>query len=173
MRWPLLLLFLTFCIITIYIAVLKRHAGFILFFGTILLLFGILMGGGLWSGNLIVVITVCLFWITGILFIIWSIILFRDRSLPENTFIKDRKKYKYLLYSATIFCLAGMLFGMWGREAYQADLSEYYQFPQNTYFPIMGCLLVISILQFVIYYILCKRVPGKENQSPEERQELK
>ena len=146
------LLFFTFGITAIYVAVFKRHAKSILFFGTLLFLIGIFTCIDLFSHKLSEVITVCLFLITGILFIIWSIILFEDINNPEDNSILIRRKYKYWLYSAIILCVVGLLFGILGNHFYY---KNYDPLSENMYIS-MGCLLIVSILQLIIYYILCK-----------------
>ncbi|MEI8246254.1 MAG: hypothetical protein WCI51_10515 [Lentisphaerota bacterium] len=157
------LLFFTFGIICIYIAVLKRQAKSILFWGTLLFLIGIFTCSDLFSNKLTAVITVCLFLITGILFVIWSIILLDALNQSEDICSKCAKKYKYWLYSAICFGAGGMFFGGLGYSFWSRLLKRYEAISLNMY-KIMGILLLLSVLQFVIYYILCKIREHKEKR---------
>ena len=159
------LLFFTFGIVGIYVAALKRQAKSILFWGTLLFLIGIFTCSDIFSNKLTEVITVCLFLITGILFIIWSILLLEDIKLPEDNSIQIRRKYKYWLYSAIIFYAVGMLFGILGNYFYY---KNYEPVAENMYIS-MVCVLMTGNLQLVIYYILCKigECRGKKINSPE------
>lgn len=130
------MLFLTLCIIGIYVAVLKRHARSVLLLGAVLSLSII----GL---------------IPGIIFIIWSILIFDENNNPsENTFMKKTQKCKYWLYSAIVFCVASILFGLWGGSL--ENQSKIYEPLQMKIYIIMVYILIMGIVQLVIYYILSK-----------------
>lgn len=90
-----ILLFLTFCIVATFIAVFTHHARSILSLGLFLLLIGLFIFGGLCSEsyNLKMIIIFCLFLITGILFVIWGIILYKDSRTSENISATSYKKY--------------------------------------------------------------------------------
>lgn len=144
----ILLLFMTLGIIGIYFVVLKRHTRSIVLLGTILLLMGFF--STFRPGSL------CL--ITGILFIIWSIILSNeDRNIPENNSIKDTNKYKYWLYSASIFCISGILIGIWGMGNWSISLKD-------TMLLIMLSLLLTGILQLIIYFVMSKMRDRRNNK---------
>ena len=99
----------------------------------------------------------------GILFVVWSIRLFRKRSNPsENTFIQPRKIYKYWRYSVIAFFVVAILLGILG--SYFGDMSRNYESIQKTIFQIMSCFLAAGILQLVIYYILSRKRDSMENE---------
>lgn len=130
------LLFLTLCIIGIYVAVFKRHARSVLLLGAALSLSII----GL---------------IPGIIFIIWSVLIFDENNNPsENTFIRKRHKSKYWIYSAIIFCAASILLGLWGSSL--ENQSRIYESLKHKIYTIMVYILIMGIVQLVIYYILSK-----------------
>lgn len=159
--WPLS--FLTFWMIVIYLEILKRNAKIILLLGLVSLLFS-----GCAFSELAAITATSLFFITGIQFIIWSIILLDARNHSEDICRKCAKKYKYWLYSAICFGAGGVFFGGLGYSFWGRLLKRHEAISLNMY-KIMGTLLLLSVLQFIIYHILRKRVSGKENQLPEER----
>ena len=143
------LLLLTLFMIGAYAAVLTRHSRSILLLGMVLLPIMIFAFVGLFlEFNLIRAIIILIFLITGIIFIIWSGTMDDDDSNPgKDTSIKKRQKYKYLLYSAIVFCIAGFSVGMFSKK---------FVFYEDAMLLIMICILFAGISQFVIYYILCK-----------------
>ena len=160
------LLFLTLGIVATFIAVFKRHARSVLFLGIFILLFGMLSCVDFLSASYYRstdVMIVVIFLITGILFTIWGILLFRDNASVKNTPIHPPGKYKYWLYSAIFFGAGGMLFGGLGYLFWSRLLKRYEDISLNMY-KIMGTMLLLSVLQFVIYYILCKIRAHKEKQ---------
>ena len=143
------LLFLTLCIIGIYIVVLKRHAISILLLGAILSLYIISL-------------------LPGIIFIIWSIlILAASRNPSESISIANRTKCKHWLYSAIIFLVASMLLGIL-ISSLENTLNTYEHLQKRIYI-ILVCVLIAGIVQLVIYYILCRRreLIEKNTNSPE------
>ena len=143
------LLFLTLCIIGIYIVVLKRHAISILLLGAILSLYIISL-------------------LPGIIFIIWSIlILAASRNPSENISIEIRTKCKHWLYSAIIFFAASMLLGI--LISSMENTFNTYEYIQKRIYIILVCVLIAGIVQLVIYYILCRRREfiEKKTNSPE------
>lgn len=144
-----ILLFLTLCIIGIYIVVLKCHAISILLLGAILSLYIISL-------------------LPGIIFIIWSIlILAASRNPSVNISIANRMKCKQCLYSAIIFWVASMLLGILISSL--ENTFNTYEHLQKIIYIILVCVLIAGIVQLVIYYILCRRreLIEKKTNSPE------
>jgi len=160
--WPLS--FLTFWMIVIYIEILKRNARIILLLGVV----SILLSGCAFS-ELAAITATSLFFITGIQFIIWSIILLDARNHSEDICSKCATKYKYWLYSSICFGAGGVFFGGLGYSFWGRLLKRYEAISLNMY-KTMGTLLLLSVLQFIIYFVLCKIIEQRESKinSPEK-----
>ena len=153
------LVILTTCIIGIYNSILRHHVRSILFLGTVLWLIGVfcfrlIIGRDCFS--IFYLALAIIFWIIGISFIIWSILIFeKDGNSPENISAKLNKKQKYWLFSAIAFCVVGVCFGITGNY-FEENFRIGYELLKNILFILMCCLFITSIAQFIIYYILCR-----------------
>lgn len=144
----IILLLLTLFIVGAYAAVITRHSRSVLLLGMILPIVIFVFIGLFLELILTRAIIFFIFLSIGITFIIWSdSIDDNESSTIEDISIKKRQKYKYWLYSAIIFCIAGFAVGI---------LSKKFIYFEDTMLLVMVCLLLAGILQFVIYYIICK-----------------